>query len=149
MSVDGSIVKLSAPSHVGIVVKDLKEASEHYTSMWGLGPWTFLDNNPTKAQMLVGEPFKLSVCMAQWGPVVVELLQPIEGKSVWSDFLDTRGEGLHHICHTVPNFEEVVAQMQARGAKMLAGSWYKTIRWCYFETSPGGLVQEFIEEGDL
>jgi len=149
MSAEATI-DLPAPQHFGIVVRDIQKAVEYYTATWGLGPWTFIDNNPTKENMFVGEPFKLTVAMAEWGPVVVELLQPVEGTSVWSEFLHEHGEGLHHICHVVPNFDEVVTQYEERGFKMLAGARFSpTIRWCYFQTTPGGLIQEFLEAGEL
>ena len=142
-------LKIPPPAHIGVVVKSLEESSEYYTKLFGLGPWTFLDNNPTKEQMLVGEPFKLTVCFAQWGPVVLELLEPRGGKSVWTDFLAKHGEGIHHTCHVVPNFDEVVADLKKHGGKMIAGSWYKKIRWCYFEFQTSGLVIEIMEEGEL
>ena len=142
-------LKLPPPAHIGVIVKSLEESSDYYSKVFGLGPWTFVDNNPTKEQMLVGEPFKLTVCFANWGPVVLELLEPRGGKSIWADFLEEHGEGIHHTCHAVPNFEEVVSDLQQQGGKMIAGSWFKTIRWCYLEFEPSGLVLEVMEEGEL
>lgn len=143
----GNIIELPPPSHVGVVVRDIKKTSEYYSSMWGLGPWKYLPNNPTRDQMIIGEPFKLDIYTAQYGPVVLELLQPIQGKSVWAEFLKAHGEGLHHVCHAVPNFDEVTFRMKDRGAKQLVCAWFGSIRWTYFETTPGGLVLEIIEEG--
>ena len=142
-------VKLPPVSHVGVFVKSLKESSAYYTRTLGLGPWTFAENNPTKEQMLVGEPFKLDVCFADWGPVVFELLEPKSENSFWSNYISKHGEGIHHTCHMVPNFDEVVAGLEKHGAKMIAGSWYKTIRWCYMQLNSGGLVIEIMEEGEL
>jgi len=142
-------VKLPSVSHIGIFVKSLEESSKHYTETLGLGPWAFAENNPTKEQMLVGEPFKLSVCFADWGPLVMELLEPKSENSYWTDYLDKHGEGIHHTCHMVNNFDEIISGLESHGAKMLIGSWYKTIRWCYMELQPSGLVVEIMEEGEL
>ena len=142
-------LKLPPPSHIGVIVKSLEESSRYYTDVFGLGPWTFADNNPTREQMLVGEPFKLTVCLAKWGSLLIELLEPKSDKSVWSDFLKRHGEGLHHTCHMVKNLDDVVPELQKKGGKMIAGSWFKTIRWCYIEFPTSGLIIEVMEEGEL
>lgn len=149
MAQDLGSVKLPPVSHIGIFVKSLEESSKYYTDTLGLGPWTFAENNPTKEQMLVGEPFKLSVCFAEWGSTVIELLEAKSENSVWSNYIRDHGEGIHHTAHMVPNFDEVIAGLEAHGAKMIAGSWYKTIRWCYMELNPGGLILEIMEEGEI
>jgi methylmalonyl-CoA epimerase len=146
MEADKDVIELGPPTHIGIVVKDLKEASAYYTSMFGIGPWTFGQNNPTKEEVLVGEPFKLDVCFTKWGPLTIELLQPVEGDSVWAKFLKTSGGGIHHVCHKVANVDQVIKQMEERGAKMTTGGIVGDDKWCYFETSPGGLIFEILSE---
>ena len=138
---------LPPPAHIGVIVRSLEESSRYYTEVFGLGPWTFVDNNPTKEQMLVGEPFKLALCFAKWGTITMELLEPKSDNSLWSDFITRHGEGIHHTCHMVSNFSEVVEALQKEGGKMVAGSWFKGIRWCYIEFNPSGLVLEVMEEG--
>ena len=149
MTEELSDLKLPPPAHIGVVVKSLEESSNYYTKVFGLGPWTFLDNNPNEEQMLIGEPFKLALCFAKWGPVTMELLEPRGGKSIWANFLEDHGEGIHHTCHMVPNFEEVVSGLEQQGAKMIAGSWFQSIRWCYLEFQPSGFILEIMEEGAL
>ena len=147
MTVHIGAVKLPPPSHIGVVVKDIDKTVEYYTSKWGLGPWKRLERAPAKEQLLVGEPYRLKVAAAQWGPVVLELLQPAGGKSVWADFLETNGEGIHHLCFDVSNWDEVVAQLKKQGAKMVIGAKLEGVAWCYFETSPGGLIVEIKQGG--
>jgi len=36
------------------------------------------------------------------------LIQPLEGESMWSDFLKEHGEGIHHIRFNVPDVEPVI-----------------------------------------
>jgi len=147
MTADIGAVKLPPPSHIGVVVKDIDKTVEYYTSRWGLGPWKRLERAPAKEQLLVGEPYKLKIAAAQWGPVVLELLQPAGGKSVWADFLETNGEGIHHLCFDVSNWDEVVAQLKKQGAKMVVGARFTEVAWCYFETRPGGLIVEIKQGG--
>ncbi|MCL4552209.1 MAG: VOC family protein, partial [Candidatus Marsarchaeota archaeon] len=112
MNSDG-LVNLPAPYHLGIVVKDVNESSQFYSSLFPLGKWEIFDYETNKEDMLMGEPFGLVVGMAQWGPVIMELLQPVKGESVWSQFLSRHGEGLHHTCHLVRDFDVVVEGMKA------------------------------------
>ena len=145
-------VKLPPPSHIGVVVKDIDKTVEYYTSMWGLGPWKKFERLVTKEQMLAegayNSSYTLKIAAAPWGPVL-ELLQPAGGKSVWSDFLDANGEGIHHLCFDVSNWDEVVAQLKKQGARLLVGAQTEVVSWCYFETSPGGLIVEIKKGGSF
>ena len=40
------------------------------------------------------------------GPVVFELLQPLEGPSIYKEWLEERGEGLHHVACMRPTHEQ-------------------------------------------
>jgi catechol 2,3-dioxygenase-like lactoylglutathione lyase family enzyme len=146
-------VKLPPPRHIGVVVKDIDKAVDYYTSMWGLGPWKRFERLVTQEQLLAeGQykwPYTLKIAAAEWGPVFLELLQPAKGKSVWSDFLETRGEGLHHLCFDVADWEEVVSQLKKQGAKVIVGARTEVVTWCYFETSPGGLIIEIKKGGSF
>ena len=151
MTIEIGVVKLPPPRHIGVVVKDIDKTVEYYSSMWGLGPWKKFERLVAKEQMLAeglyNTSYTLKVAAAQWGPVTLELLQPAGGKSVWSDFLETNGEGIHHLCFDVPNWDEVVAQVKKDGAKLLVGAKLEGLTWCYFETSPGGLIIEIKQGG--
>ena len=147
MTANTGATKLPPPSHIGVVVKDIDKTVEYYTSMWGLGPWKKFECSPAKEQMLIGEPYRMKIAAAQWGPVVLELIQPVGRGTIWSDFLETNGEGLQHLCFDVSNWDEVMAQLKKQGAKMIAGARLTEVAWCYFETSPGGLVIEIKQGG--
>jgi methylmalonyl-CoA/ethylmalonyl-CoA epimerase len=138
-------IDLPAPSHIGIVVKDLAEASRYYTTTFGLGPWTELAYE--RFEWLVGDPASETPALrARTGAVTIELLQPVKGPSIWADFLESHGEGMHHLAYKVPNWEEVCSQMKERGAVMIAGGVVDGCGWAYFPTSPGGLIFEILDE---
>jgi methylmalonyl-CoA/ethylmalonyl-CoA epimerase len=67
--------------------------------------------------LLVGEPFTLKVAWARLGtgPLVVELLQPVEGRLAYAQFLETKGEGVHHIAFSVSNWGEMVSKFREQG----------------------------------
>jgi len=146
MSADESLV-LPPLEHIGVVVEDVDKTTKFLFSMWGLGPWYVQESAPSKEEITVGEPFKLKIAHTWLGSLLLELLQPLEGRSVWSQFLAKNGEGVHHISFNVANYEEMVSKLQGQGGIMVAGGIFNGRRWCYFDTKPGGIVIEFEEPG--
>jgi len=146
MPSDTGAVALPSPNHIGVVVEDADKTAEFLSSI-GIGPWQTFEFSPIKDELLVGEPFTLKVTWARLGPgpIVVELLQPIEGRSLWSQFLETNGEGAHHIAFSVSNWDEMVSKLKQQGGKMVAGSICEGKRWCYFDTKPGGIIIELMD----
>jgi len=132
--------------HVNAVVKDVDKTVEFLSSKWGLGPWKVMDFEFTRENTIVGEPCKIRLAFAKLGSTALELIQPLEGKSVWSEFLETKGEGLHHIAFSVSNWDEMVSKVQEHGGKMIAAGIGDGQRFSYFDIRPGGLVIEFEEQ---
>jgi catechol 2,3-dioxygenase-like lactoylglutathione lyase family enzyme len=145
----GAIALPSQIYHVGFVVEDIVKSTDFLYSMWGIGPWDIMDYTPTKAELMMGEPYKIKVSAAWLGPTQLEFLQPAEGKSIYSEFISTKGEGIHHLAFSVPNWDEMVAKLKGNGGEMIAGGVGFERRWGYFHLSPGGLIVEFEEHLDV
>ena len=90
--------------HIGIVVKDMKRALEVYTKGLGL----------TLVKEEFSEEFQVKVAFLPVGEVFVELLEPT-GPGILQDFLNERGEGLHHICYKVP---DIISTMKEVGEQI-------------------------------
>jgi len=142
----GAVALPSSIEHISVVVKDRDKTMEFLSSIVGLGPWQTVEISLGKDELIVGEPCRAKLASARVGTVVLELLQPVEGYSVWSQFLETKGEGLHHIALKLSNYDEVVSRLKQQGAKMMAGGTYEGKRWCFFDIKPGGIVIEFGEK---
>jgi len=146
MPSDTGAVALPALSHISVVVEDIDETMEFLSSIWGLGPWQVVEISLGKDELMVGEPFRQKVAWAKLGAITLELIQQLEGGGPWPEFLKTKGEGLHHIGFSISNWDEMVAKLKKRGAKMVVGGTYQGKRWCYFNIKPGGIVVEFGEK---
>ena len=92
--------------HVGIVVKDLEEATATYRDILGF--------KISGDEVL--EDRGLHVSFVETGNSKLELIAPTREDSEVSRFLEKRGEGIHHICIEVRDIEETVEEMQKRGA---------------------------------
>lgn len=53
------------------------------------------------------------------GGARIELLQPTSSDSTVQKFLDRRGAGLHHIAYRVPDIEAALAELSARGIRLI------------------------------
>ena len=51
--------------------------------------------------------------------VQMELIEPNEAPSVWRDFLNENGEGIHHIAFNVTGMEEVIKELEAEGVNLV------------------------------
>jgi catechol 2,3-dioxygenase-like lactoylglutathione lyase family enzyme len=160
MQSETSATALPNPDHVGVVVKDTDKTVEFLSSIGVGGPWKTFDFVQDKDILLAGEPFRLKIAFAKVGTTAFELLQPVEGNSVWAQFLKTNGEGIHHVAFSVANFDEWVSRVQSQGGRMITGGRAlmkeeedritvvgspEGNRWCYLDTKPGGMIIEFMD----
>ena len=138
--------QLTNLSHVGVAVKDAEATAKLLSSIWNIGDPEVFDYEPDAADMIAGEPFAVRLVFIKFGPLTIELLQPLDDRSIWSAFIAEKGEGIHHVAFGVSNYDEMVDTMTAQGHPLLVAAVFNGERWCYFDTSPGGTVIEFREE---
>jgi methylmalonyl-CoA/ethylmalonyl-CoA epimerase len=80
------------------------------------------------------------------GQVSLELIEPIGGPSTWREFLDERGEGVHHIAFTVEGTDEVVAFLAGAGIAVVQQGDYTGGRYTYVDSmSTLGVILELLE----
>lgn len=133
-------------AHIGIVVKDMDASRAYLSSMLGLDRWTAFDYVSTKETLIHGAPFNIKIAGTMMGTVGIELIQPVEcPDSLWSQFIETKGEGIHHIAFKVKDFNETVAKLKEDGAQVLVSvSLDPAMCWCYMATRPGGVIIELM-----
>jgi hypothetical protein len=136
---------------IGIVVNDLQTMAENLHRLLGIGPFRVLEwpiEGIDPQSTYYGEPafYRIRIGFAQAGQTQIELVEPLDGANIWSDFLESHGPGLHHFRLTVPDFEAWVAALEAAGFRNIASGTGAHVgsQWAYFDTSQalGGLVVE-------
>jgi catechol 2,3-dioxygenase-like lactoylglutathione lyase family enzyme len=149
--------KLGLPpiSQICVVVKDAHRVVEHYSNIFGLGPWTVYEFAPEK-HWVNEKPTSTKFLMAKamLGDTEVCFMQPLEGESIHKEFLNVHGEGIFNLVFDVPNYDEVFEKFVKSGFRPLARAesyvetYKKNLRACYFDTKGvGGLLVE-IREGE-
>ncbi len=96
--------------HIGIVVKSIEEALKLYSGLLGFEP----------AGEEVIEARGIKVCFINVGDTRIELLQPVREDSEISKFLETKGEGLHHLAYCVDNVQLYIDKAKELGLKPLS-----------------------------
>ncbi len=150
-----SLIRESA--QICIVTRDLDSCIRAYADRLGIGPWWVQEYAPPKLfdSHFRGEPgrFSMRLALAWTGALNWEVIQPLEGPSLYHEFLDAHGEGLQHVGirlqDTGMDWDSAVADMEARGfAPIMGGRWDK-VRFCYFETEDAlKTVIELIQRPD-
>jgi methylmalonyl-CoA/ethylmalonyl-CoA epimerase len=135
----GPAFKLKSVDQISYAVKDIDKTVEAWSSIYGIGPWTYRENGGTDAK---GRPWKIRMAFAYVGPMQVELVQCTAGRIFQSRFLETWGEGLHHIGAYVDDVDLAVADLVAKGAKLLV---HDPGQFAYLDAGgPGGAIFEFM-----
>jgi hypothetical protein len=144
-------IRLGDVLQVGLVVRDLQKSMEAYWRLLGIGPWKIY----TYAPPLLREAtvrgrhvdYSMRVAHAQAGPTQLELIQPLEGPSIYQEHLATKGEGLHHIQSRIENhIEQVLAAFAARGIGVLMGGKFGEGEFYYLDTEPTlGVIYEIFQ----
>ncbi len=123
---------------IGIVVDDLERIKSNMRRLFGAEA---RDSGITKHPGAIyrGEPVTTGVHILFYDMFNIELefLMPTEGRSIWQDWVDEHGSGLHHIRFNVASHDEAVKYMEDHGVKvyqqadsMRGGG----IKFAYFDT---------------
>ena len=95
--------------HIGIAVKNLKEAAEKYVALTG--------NADYETEYVAGQD--VDVAMFQVGESRIELLQGRTENSPISKYLEKNREGLHHIAYQVEDIYAAIKELEGKGYRMI------------------------------
>lgn len=129
-------MKVLKVDHIGVAVKNLDETLKFYQDILGL------ELQGTE----VVEEQKVKVAFLPVGDTEVELLESTEPDGPIAKFIEKKGEGIQHVAFRVPNIEEAIAEMQAKGVKMIDekpryGAGGAKIAFCHPKSTNGVLVE--------
>jgi methylmalonyl-CoA/ethylmalonyl-CoA epimerase len=120
---------------VGILVRDVSEAAKKLEKLIGIGPFQILepDYRDLTYQGKTGK-FKMRIALAKAGPIQVELMQPLQGETIYDEFAQRRGYGLHHLGIKTDNMEDSVKEMEAVGFRVIQSGNRPGVKWAYLST---------------
>lgn len=134
-------VELKKPVQIGIVVKDLERTTQLLGSLFGLGPFHFIEwpNRPDSKYYYRGteKHIKNSQAFLPVGSLEFEFIQPLEGdRNPFREFLEQRGEGIHHVLFEVEDMDAVIETLSHQGVDVLqSGTGIRPgTRWALLDT---------------
>jgi len=127
--------------HVGVAVKNLDEAISVYRDILGfklLGVHVLTERKVKVAFLSTG------------GETQIELLEPLGSESPVAKFLESRGEGIHHIAVKVDNIEKALEDLKMKGVMLVdekpgAGAEGKKIAFVHPKSTKGVLLELVME----
>lgn len=139
--------------HIGIVVRDLEAAMEHWAGFLGLDEMPNIivtENNKENPTLYHGHPSDATARLAFFTleNIQVELIEPVgDFPSDWKVFLETKGEGVHHIGFGVKGMgEQYFENYEARHMPVVQRGGWDGGEYGYMDTAgPLGVVVELLE----
>ena len=117
---------IGKPLQIGLVVKDARRTADLLFELLGIGPFRFVEwptSRPDMRSFYNEEPgdFRVLEAFANFDNIELELVEPLSGKSGYSEYLAERGEGIHHMLFEVSDLETVVALFADKGIPVKMG----------------------------
>ncbi|MDY6995854.1 MAG: VOC family protein [Actinomycetota bacterium] len=135
------------PVQIAWVTRDLDATETVLRALLGAGPWTRMPGIHFSPETCTyrGRPadFVADISLSYAGDTQLELIAPVRGESIYTEFLDASGPGLHHICLEAPDpqsFAAAVEDAEHHGAPaVMAGSMPGGIRFAYVSAAESGV----------
>jgi catechol 2,3-dioxygenase-like lactoylglutathione lyase family enzyme len=132
------------PVQIAWVTRDLDATEAALTTLLGAKTWVRMTDVhfAPDACTYRGAPadFTAHVSFSYAGDTQLELIQPVAGPSMYSEFLDGRGPGLHHVCVPAPDpagFDAAVTAAVDGGAEIVGQG-----------VMPGGMHFAYVSAAD-
>ena len=88
-------------AQICILVPDIEKAVEIWWKKFGIGPWhLYTYGKPLVKRMpRHGKPceYKMKIALSYIGKMRIELIEPLEGDTVYKEFIEDHGYGVHHL----------------------------------------------------
>lgn len=108
-SPDGRIRKIGRIHHVAVVVRSIEDSLVFYRDALGLQFETITDVPDDRVR----------IAFLGVGESKIELVQPTDDTTGVARFLESKGEGFHHVCFEVDNLAESLLRLEIDGLEVI------------------------------
>ena len=116
------VFPLNDVAQIAILVPDIDKAVETYWKRFGIGPWHhYTYGKPLVKRMTRNGKqydYKMKVALSYIGKMRIELIEPLEGDTVYSEFIAEHGYGMHHIGVLTDDMQKSLAHARECGLTM-------------------------------
>jgi methylmalonyl-CoA/ethylmalonyl-CoA epimerase len=141
------VLGLDKVNQVGIVVRDMDRAIKNYREIFGISfPKVLVPDYFNRVYRGKPENFRMKIGLAMMGELQIELIEPLEGKTIYGEFLKKWGDGIHHLGFDVNNLDERVAAFRKSGIDVLMSGERVGGKFAYMDTEGKvGIIVELIQ----
>ena len=114
------------PVQIAWLTRDLDATEKALTTLLGAKKWVRIPSVHFAPDTCTfrGRPadFVAHISLSYAGDTQLELIAPVSGESIYTEFLDRAGAGLHHICVEAPDidaFDTALADAESHGAPVV------------------------------
>ena len=132
------------PVQIAWVTHDLDATEAALSELLGVKKWIRLPDvhfGPD-ACTYRGQPadFVADIALSYAGDMQLELIAPVKGESIYTEFLDRSGPGLHHICMEAADADAFDAALQEQGTAVVQqGVMPGGMRFAYVSAAQAGV----------
>jgi methylmalonyl-CoA/ethylmalonyl-CoA epimerase len=144
-------IQLNEIVHACVVVRDVEATAKNISEKFSIGPFEVRQKSyPESNASIRGEPvaYTLKFAYAKMGPITLELVETVEGRTLYQEFLEEHGEGLHHLGFPTPlPFDKELEKWEKMGIKALQVSRLDDPEegWAYMDTQKlAGFILEIL-----
>ena len=124
-------------SKISVIVRNLNDVIRTYYNGYGVGPWKVFEQKSSDSTDLFTNDKKKNytnrIAYSSIGSTRLELIEPMDNSSIFYDFLDKEGEGIHHLGYETEDFEETYKFFTNKGLKLIhSGNWFGN-NFAYFD----------------
>ncbi|MEV6096067.1 VOC family protein [Nocardia sp. NPDC051981] len=149
---DSTSVARGPVTQIAWVVEDIAAGEQFLNTTMGAGGWMRMPEVHFGPESCVyrGEPadFTAHISLSYSGDTQLELIQPVRGRSIYTEFLERGGPGLHHICLEPDDFDGALKEAAAQGIPVVQqGDMSGQMRFAYLDGAASGVP--FIELAEI
>jgi catechol 2,3-dioxygenase-like lactoylglutathione lyase family enzyme len=135
------------PVQIAWVTRDLDATESALTTLLGAKKWVRIPSVHFAPDTCTfrGRPadFVAHISLSYAGNTQLELIAPVSGESIYTEFLDRAGAGLHHVCVEAPDidtFGAALADAESHGASVVQqGVMPGGMRFAYVTVEAAGV----------
>jgi len=121
-----ALPRLGAPDQYGFLVPDLATAIRSWSAIIGDDDWAIYTYGPESMSRMSFRSgpgtFRIRIALSSTRPEI-ELIELIDGPSIYHEWVAEHGYGLHHVGYFVQSIEEAVTGPDFAGLEMIQSGY--------------------------
>ncbi|MBF0431788.1 MAG: VOC family protein [Fibrobacteria bacterium] len=107
---------------IAFIVPDLEQTVKNMTERFGCGPWHYYTYGKPLVKRMTrrGKPteYKMKIALGYIGEMRIELIEPLEGDTVYKEFVEKHGYGIHHLGVLTDDMQDSLKKAEESGLEM-------------------------------